>query len=196
MEDKEILSKYESLYISNNKLIGWLKIADTNIDYPVMQCDDNEFYLSHNFDSKEDKAGSIFLDCSNDINKDDDNYIIYGHHLTSGKMFSSLSNYEKKDYYEKHKYITFDTIYEEHTYEVIFAFRSKVYKEDEVVFKYYQFINANSEEEFNSYIGEMRNLSFYDTGLNAEFGDTFVTLSTCDYHEENGRFVVVAKRIK
>ena len=193
--ERDVLDKYQSIFNSNKKLIGWIKIADTNIDYPVMQCDDNEFYLTHNFDSEEDKAGSLFLDCNNSILEDDDNYIIYGHHLTSGKMFSTLGNYENKDFYEKHKYIKFDTLYEEHTYEVMFAFRSKVYKEDEVVFKYYQFINVNSQEEYQSYMNEMKNLSFYDTGVSAQYGDVLLTLSTCDYHEENGRFVVVAKRI-
>ena len=196
-ESKEysLLSKYASLYNSNKKLIGWLKINDTNIDYPVMQCDDNSFYLSHNFDSEEDKAGALFLDCGNNITSDDDNYIIYGHHLTSGRMFSSLGDYEKESFYEGHKYITFDTIYEEHTYQVMYAFRSRVYNDDDVVFKYYQFLRANSEEEFNSYMKEMNDLSFYDTGVTASYGDTLLTLSTCDYHENNGRFVVVAKRI-
>ena len=90
----------------------------------------------------------------------------------------------------------FDTIYEEQTFAVMYAFRSKVYKEDDVVFKYYEFINANSEEEFNSYMNEMKENSFYDTGVEASYGDTLLTLSTCDYHQENGRFVVVAKKIR
>ena len=191
-----ILEQYQTLYNSNKRLIGWLKIDDTNIDYPVMQCDDNEFYLSHNFDSEEDKAGAIFLDCNCDVLKKNDNMIIYGHHLTSGRMFSQLGDYEKQSFFEKHQYIQFDTIYEQRLYQVMFAFRSKVYNEDDVVFKYYQFINANSEEEFNSYMLEMNDKSFYETGVWAFYGDELLTLSTCDYHEDNGRFVVVAKRVK
>jgi len=191
-----ILEQYQTLYNSNKRLIGWLKIDDTNIDYPVMQCDDNDFYLSHNFDSEEDKAGAIFLDCNCDVLKKNDNMIIYGHHLTSGRMFSQLGDYEKQSFFEKHQYIQFDTIYEQRLYQVMFAFRSKVYNEDDVVFKYYQFINANSEEEFNSYMLEMNDKSFYETGVWAFYGDELLTLSTCDYHEDNGRFVVVAKRVK
>lgn len=190
-----VLEQYQTVYNSNKKLIGWLQIDDTNIDYPVMQCGDNEFYLSHNFDSEEDKTGALFLDCNCDVIKGNDNYIIYGHHLTSGKMFSSLVKYEDQSFYEKHKYIRFDTIYEEHLYQVMFAFRSKVYNEDDVVFKYYQFIDANSEEEFNSYMLEMSEQAFYETGVWAFYGDELLTLSTCDYHQDNGRFVVVAKRI-
>lgn len=191
-----ILEQYQTIYNSNKRLIGWLKIDDTNIDYPVMQCDDNEFYLSHNFDSEEDKAGAIFLDCNCDVLKKNDNMIIYGHHLTSGRMFSQLGDYEKQSFFEKHQYVQFDTIYEQRLYQVMFAFRSKVYNEDDVVFKYYQFINANSEEEFNSYMLEMNDKSFYETGVWAFYGDELLTLSTCDYHEDNGRFVVVAKRVK
>lgn len=190
-----VLPKYETLYNSNRRLIGWIKIADTNIDYPVMQCDNNTYYLDHNFDQEEDSVGALFLDYQCDVIEGSDNFIIYGHHLRSGKMFSSLSNYESESYYNRHKYIDFDTIYEEGTYQVMYAFRSRVYNAEDVVFKYYQFINANSEEEFNSYMKEMSELSYYDTGVTARYGDQLLTLSTCDYNETNGRFVVVAKKI-
>ncbi len=136
------------------------------------------------------------MDCNCDIIRRNDNFIIYGHHLTSGRMFSKLGEYETERYYEKHPYIQFDTIYEEGTYQVMYAFRSRVYDADEVRFKYYQFINAQSEEEFNSYMREMARESFYDTGVTAEYGDKLLTLSTCDYQEQNGRFVVVAKKIR
>ena len=192
----EVLDKYITLYNSNKNLIGWLKIDDTIIDYPVMQCDNNTYYLNHNFDQEEDKTGTLFLDCGCDVIRGSDNYIIYGHHVTSGKMFSKLSDYESERYYQNHPYITFDTIYEEATYQVMYAFRSRIYNEDEVVFKYYQFIDAYSEEEFNSYMQEMAELSYYDTGVTAVYGDQLLTLSTCDYQETNGRFVVVAKRIR
>ena len=92
--------------------------------------------------------------------------------------------------------IEFDTIYEKATYQVMYVFRSQVYNEDDVVFKYYQFIEANSEEEFNFYMKEMASMSLYDTGVTANFGDSLLTLSTCDSSQTDGRFVVVAKRIK
>ncbi|MCR5209204.1 MAG: class B sortase [Lachnospiraceae bacterium] len=192
----EILEKYRTLYNSNRDLIGWIKIADTVIDYPVMQSDDNEYYLSHNFDRKDDKAGCLFLDHKCDAIRGNDNFIIYGHHLTSGRMFSSLSDYESESYYKKHPTIIFDTIYEEGTYQVMYAFRSRVYDETDVKFKYYEFIDTDSEQEFNSYMNEMKAASYYDTGITAVRGDKLLTLSTCDYKEENGRFVVVAKKIK
>lgn len=195
-EIPDVLDKYITLYNSNKNLIGWIKIDDTIIDYPVMQCDDNTYYLEHNFDQEEDRAGALFLDCNCDVVKGNDNYIIYGHHMTSGKMFASLPKYESESYYKEHPYITFDTIYEEAVYQVMYVFRSKVYNEDQIVFKYYQFIDAYSEEEFNSYMQEMADMSYYDTGVTAVYGDSLLTLSTCDYQETNGRFVVVAKRIQ
>lgn len=195
-ETPDVLDKYITLYNSNKNLIGWIKIDDTIIDYPVMQCNDNTYYLEHNFDQEEDRAGALFLDCNCDVVRGNDNYIIYGHHMTSGKMFASLPKYESESYYKDHPYIRFDTIYEEAVYQVMYAFRSKVYNEEQVVFKYYQFIDAYSEEEFNSYMQEMADLAYYDTGVTAVYGDSLLTLSTCDYQETNGRFVVVAKRIQ
>ncbi len=192
----EILDEYKALYNKNKSLIGWIKIDDTKIDYPVMQTVNNEYYLKHNFDQKEDANGCIFLDCNCDVILGNTNYIIYGHHMNSGKMFGSLVKYGNKEFYEKHKYIQFDTIYEKGTYEVMYAFRTHIYSADEITFKYYQFIDANSEAEFDSAMEEMSKLSIYDTGVTAVYGDRLITLSTCDYQEENGRFAVVAKKIK
>ncbi len=193
--EPEVLDEYKNLLKTNKKLIGWLKIDDTNIDYPVMQTSDNEYYLTHNLNQEYDKNGSIFMDKDCDVLKPSTNFILYGHHMSSGRMFGKLGLYEKKSYYEEHPYIQFDTIYEKGTYEVMYVFRSRVFKEEEIVFKYYQFIDANSEQEFDSYMNEMAEMSLYDTGVTAQFGDQLLTLSTCDYQEKNGRFVVVAKKI-
>lgn len=191
----DILDEYKALFNKNKSLIGWIEIADTIIDYPVMQTKDNEYYLKHDFNQKNDANGCIFLDCNCDVILGNDNWILYGHHMKNGKMFSSLIKYADMDYYEKHKYIRFDTIYEKGTYEVMYAFRSRIYNTNEITFKYYQFIDANSSEEFDSYMEEMEKMSLIDTGVSATYGDKLLTLSTCDYQEENGRFVVVAKRI-
>ncbi len=194
-EPKEVLDEYKNLLIKNKKLIGWLKIDDTNIDYPVMQTTDNSYYQNHNINQEYDKNGSIFLDKDCDVLKPSTNYILYGHHMKSGQMFGDLDKYSSEEYGSKHKYIEFDTIYEKGLYQVMYVFRSRVYSEEEIVFKYYQFIDALSKQEFDSYMQEMSEMSLYDTGITAEYGDQLLTLSTCDYQEKNGRFVVVAKRI-
>lgn len=194
-EPKEVLEEYKNLLLKNKRLIGWVKIEDTNIDYPVMQTVDNEYYLDHNMEQQYDRNGTIFMDKDCDVLKPSTNFILYGHHMRSGRMFGQLDKYKDKSFYEKHPYISFDTIYEKGTYQVMYVFRSKVYKETEIVFKYYQFIDANGEQEFNSYMEEMAALSLYDTGVTAEYGDQLLTLSTCDYQETDGRFVVVARKI-
>lgn len=191
----EVLEEYQTLYNKNKRLIGWLKIDDTIIDYPVMQTANNEYYLDHNFNQEYDKNGSLFLDKDCDVVHRNTNLIIYGHHMKSGKMFGNLNSYSSEEYGKKHSLIQFDTIYEKGTYEVMYVFRSRIYNEDEVVFKYYQFLDAASEAEFNSNMQEMAALSLYDTGVTASYGDELLTLSTCDSSEADGRFVVVAKRV-
>lgn len=190
-----VLPEYQTLYQKNKKLIGWLTIEGTGIDYPVMQTANNEYYLDHNFNQEYDKNGSIFMDAACDVVHRSTNLIIYGHHMKSGKMFGNLNSYSSREYCEKHSTIRFDTIYERGVYQVMYVFRSRIYNEDEVVFKYYQFIDAASEKEFESNMKEMAALSLYETGVTASYGDELLTLSTCDSSETDGRFVVVAKRI-
>lgn len=192
----DILDEYKTLYSLNKKLIGWVKIDDTYIDYPVLQTSNNEYYLKHNFDQEEDKNGSIFLDKDCSILPRTTNLIVYGHHMRSGRMFGQLTKYSSEEFYKDHKYIQFDTIYEKGTYEIMYVFRSRIYEESEIVFKYYQFIDAASEIEFDSYMREMADMSLYDTGVTAKYGDELLTLSTCDYYTDYGRFVVVAKKVK
>lgn len=190
-----VLEEYQTLYNKNKRLIGWLKIDDTNIDYPVMQTTNNEYYLDHNYEQEYDRNGSLFLDADCDVVRRNTNLIIYGHHMKSGKMFGNLNKYSSESYCKEHSIIQFDTIYEKGTYEVMYVFRSRIFNEDEIVFKYYQFLDASSEKEFNSNMQEMAALSLYDTGVTARYGDELLTLSTCDNSEEEGRFVVVAKRV-
>ncbi len=190
-----VLEEYEALYNKNKRLIGWLEIDGTNIDYPVMQTTNNEYYLDHNYNQEYDKNGSLFLDAECDVVRRNTNLIIYGHHMKSGKMFGDLNKYSSESYCKEHSIIRFDTIYEKGTYEVMYVFRSRIYNEDEIVFKYYQFFDASSEREFNSNMNEMAAIALYDTGVTASYGDELLTLSTCDYSEADGRFVVVAKRI-
>jgi len=191
----EVLDEYKNLYNSNKRLIGWLKIDDTKIDYPVMQTTNNEYFLNHNFNQQSDRNGALFLDKDCDVLEPSTNLIIYGHHMKSGNMFGTLDKYSSEEFYKEHPVIQFDSIYEKGTYEVMYVFRSRIYSEEDVVFKYYQFIDAGSEQEFNSNMQEMASMSLYDTGVTASYGDRLLTLSTCDYYVDDGRFVVVAKRV-
>ncbi len=188
-----ILEQYRELYEKNNDLVGWLTIDGTVIDYPVMQCADNEYYLHHDFYGEEDKYGTLYVKDIADL-AGGTNFIIYGHHMKDGSMFGDLDQYQSKEFYLKHREISFDTLYEERTYEVVAVFLSQVYNVEDEVFKYYQFYQADTQEEFDDFYENIKELSLYDTGVEARFGDTFLTLSTCAYHVKDGRFVVVAKR--
>ena len=193
--EPEVLEDYKTLLNMNKDLIGWLKIADINIDYPVMQTNDNTYYLDHNYDKKYDKNGCLFLDYQCDVINRNTNLIIYGHNMQSGNMFGKLDKYSSEEYYREHPKFEFDTIYEKGAYEIVYVFRSKIYNEDAVVFKYYQFLDVQSEKEFDSNMTEMAKISLYDTGITPKYGDELLTLSTCDYQENNGRFVIVARKI-
>ena len=193
--EKIILPQYAQLHQENPDLYGWIKIEDTKIDYPVMHTpNDPEKYLHVNFKGEYSYAGLPFMDAN--CTADSDNLLIYGHNMLDGSMFRSLMEYEKQDYFEKHPVIRFDTLYDEQTYEVLAAFYDRVYYKTERVFKFYQFINAADEAEYNAAVEQFKSKSLYDTGVEAQYGDQLITLVTCAYHTENGRFVVVARKIE
>ena len=122
-----------------------------------------------------------------------DNVVIYGHHIKGGKMFGALEDYKSKSFYEEHKTIQFDTLTEQAEYEIVAVFKTVAYSSEG--FRYYDFVDAENEEEFNSYVGKCKELALYDTGVTAEYGDRLITLSTCEYSAQNGRLVVVAKKV-
>lgn len=192
---KVMLEKLAELKKENNDIIGWLKIADTNINYPVVQTDNNDYYINHNFKKKSNELGSIFLDKDCSIEKPTANFLIYGHRSEGGQMFETLTKYKKESFYKEHKTFEFSTLNEVSTYQIIAVFQSQVYYKDQDVFKYYFFKDAKNKTEFDNYIKNIKKLSMYNIEDTATYGDQLITLSTCDYHVEDGRFAVVAKRI-
>ncbi|MBQ6999912.1 MAG: class B sortase [Oscillospiraceae bacterium] len=193
----EMLEHMAELYMENPDTIGYVKIADTKLDYPVMFTpDDEEKYIRKDFKGRFSIAGLPFMneDCSLDPRSD--NIIIYGHNMYDGTAFRTLLKYDQKPFWEKHPTFTFSTLYEEKEYEIISCFYDRVYLKTENVFKFYKFINAEDEEDFDYAIEQFKKKSLYDTGVTAEYGDNLVTLVTCAYHVDNGRFVVVGKEIK
>lgn len=175
-------------------LIGWIRIPDTGIDYPVVQ-KNNDFYVTHDVYGADDVYGAIFLDQVNDAEKPDNNLIIYGHHRKDAKMFGELMEYKSEDYYKAHPYIEFDTLYAEGRYEIISVFLSKVYYTTDTAFKYYQFFGSDDPAEFQDYVDNVKELSLYEIEADASFGDELITLSTCEYSVENGRLAIVAKKV-
>lgn len=193
-----IIGKYVDLYLANNDIIGWVSIEDTKIDYPVMQTrQDNEYYLKRGFDKSKTSSGTPFMDAASDIFIPTDNFLIYGHHMNNGTMFHDLVKYDDYEFYQEHDIIKFDTIYKggQGMYQVLAAGYSQVYPEGSSEFQYYQYAGITTEAQFYEYLNGVKAISAYETGVSAEYGDQLITLSTCAYHVDNGRFFVVAKRI-
>ena len=115
--------------------------------------------------------------------------------MNDGSMFAGLMKFKDKNFWEKHKTVSFDTLTDRQTYEVIAVFKTVVYTDSPDSFKYYHFINAETDEDFTAYVEKCKELSLYDTDVTAEYGDKLLTLSTCEYSRTNGRLVVVAKLI-
>ena len=193
-----VLEEYASLKEQNPDTVGWLKIEGTVIDYPVVQPSADEeydYYLRHAFDKSEDKNGTLFVDARNNIINRDDNLIIYGHNMKSGMMFGGLQSYLDENFRAQHPTIQFDTIYEKATYQIIGVCLAKVEYQDETVFRYYNFLNADNEAEFEDYKERMRQMEVTGASINASYGDKLLTLSTCNYYIEDGRMFIVAKKI-
>lgn len=195
----KVLPEYEALHVANKEMVGWLTIPGTNIDYPIMQSEEEEgqFYLKHNFYRESDSNGSLFMDYRNDYVNRDTNIIVYGHNMRSGAMFGNLKSYLDENFLNEHKTITFDTIYERGTYEVIGAFLSKVSNENEYAFRYYNFLNVGSEEEYDAFKVNVMQLDALNRGtIDTNYGDKLLTLSTCSSYTEDGRMFIIAKKIK
>lgn len=197
-EEQSVLPEYEQLYNENQDLIGWIKIEDTPIDYPVMQTfDDPTFYIHRDWNKNESTYGLPLIDGRCTL--ESENIIIYSHNMKNGKMFGSLKKYKERSFFDEHQIIEFDTIYEKAEYQIISvslaqAFYDEVPNEDEFV--YYDYIELDTKERFQEYIDQIKENSLYDTGITAEYGDSLITLCTCSYHVKDGRLLVVAKKIQ
>ena len=186
-----IIPEYETLYAGNADFVGWIKIADTRIDYPVMQTkDDPEYYLRKAYDGTYDIHGTPFLDSRCDL-RAADNYIIYGHHMRDGTMFADLMKFTDADFCRSDPEIRFDTLYERGVWHVVTVFKISADAVD--VFPYNRFSDFSSGEySAADYIARCRPYAiWYDDSVDTE-GKKLLTLSTCDYTYENGRLVVVA----
>lgn len=190
----QVLQEYAEIYKLNNDLVGWIRIPGTRVNYPVMQTPDSpDYYLDRDFYGKPSRQGAIYAREVCDIAEPSDNITLYGHHMQDGSMFADIMDYQHKSFYPEHQYLTFDTLTEHHTYQVIACFKTTATVGQG--FKYHGYVDFYSEAQFNEFMRMVKGYDFYDTGVTAEFGDKLICLSTCEYTLVNGRLVVVAKRI-
>ena len=194
----EVLPEYARLYEENNEMVGWITIPGTNIDYPVMQREsDNDYYLRRGFNGDSLTAGTLFVDYRGDIVNPTTNTIIYGHNMRNETMFGNLDNYLEEDYYNEHRSVSFNTIYEYRTYEIVAVCLSEVEYQDAGGYRYYNFIQAGNRAEWDAFVNHVNNLSVFDgqVDLNNTEPEEVLTLSTCNDYVQDGRLFLVAKRI-
>lgn len=195
-EPVAILDQYAILYSMYPDVVGWITVEGTGIDYPVMQDTTGEdYYLKHNFEGKEDSKGTPFIDADSKIRPLDKNIVIYGHNVNDGSQFGNLDYYLDPAFYEEHSTLTFDTIYETGTYEIVAVVKTRVKQGDESGFRYYWLRNYANRGEFQELLDFISDNSLYDTGRHLSYGDSTLMLSTCEYTVDNGRLVIIAKRI-
>ena len=187
-----IQTEYVDLFNLNPDIVGWLLIPGTEINYPVMQSPDwVNYYLYRDFYGQDNKHGTLFVDEMANIKRPSANLTIYGHKMKDGSMFAGLLDYKDEAFYQQNPYIDFNTIYKNGTYEIMAVFITTA---NEDGFPYHLFVDG-TREEFDAFVSKCKELSLYDTGVDAEYGDKLITLSTCEHNVANGRFVVVAKKI-
>jgi sortase B len=172
----------------NEDIVGYLKIEDTSIDYPVVQSTDNDYYLSYNAYKKSDKNGALFLDYENDTSRDDPNTIIYGHNMLLDNMFHSLRYYRTVDYYNSHRYIIFDTLYAEQTWEIFSVYITLT------DFEYIQ-VYFSGLDKFGAMLNIIKQSSLYETGVDVTQNDRILQLSTCTSGAPDERLVIAAKLV-
>lgn len=191
-----ISNPYQDSFLANEDMVAWLQIPDTNIDYPVMWTPrDENYYLYRDFEQNENQNGCLILDTDSSLEPLTTNLIIHGHNMRSGAMFGNLTDYEDFAFFESHRKVSLCTETCMRNYEVIAVFRSQVFKKSDDVFKFYKFFRADTQDEFDDFYNNIKEMSIYDTGVTAQFGDHFLSLSTCVYHVEQGRFVVICKEV-
>ncbi len=193
----EKMLKVKKLQQENSDIVGWIEISGTDINYPVLQGEDNEYYMTHNYKKQKSRNGSIFLTKDYNWEIPSSNLLIYGHNLQNGTMFQELLKYESEQYYKEHPTINFTTEKEDAEYEIIAVLKTRVfYKSEKNVFRYYYFVNAETEQQYNEFVQNAKNESLYNIEATARYGEQLITLSTCSYHVKDGRFAVIGRKIE
>ena len=192
--DDGILLLYEELHNQNSDMIGWIKIDDTEINYPVMYTpNEPEYYLRRNFYKASAISGTPFV--GEGCTVDDLCFVVYGHMMNNNTMFAQIKDYKDKEFWEAHQIVHFDTIYEQRQYQIVAAFYTKIPKPGEEGFRYYDLVGNITEKEFSALKSGITSLQQYNTGYDIDPNKQTLLLSTCSYHVKDGRFVVVAQRI-
>ena len=199
-EVPEVLPQYQSFHEKYTDLFGWLKVPGIQMDLPVMQSDDEKrgeryYYLHRDYTGRKSEEGSLFVESASSCFPQDNNTVIYGHNMSSGRGFGMLERYKDPEFYLKYPLMQYDTIYETGTYQIVAVLITRILYQDEEGFRYYRFYNYHSEQEFQECVNFINENELYQTGEQLQYGDRLLMLSTCEYSKPNGRLVIVAKKV-
>ncbi len=203
--DGSVLDSAKELLKINADTVGWVQIDDTNIALPVVQkktSDGNEYYLKTSFDGSTNKAGTIFLDRRTTLEafERSDNLILYGHNQKDKTMFGDLAKYKHDlDFYKKHPMITFASNYNVDQYKIFAYFVTPVKESqtsDGVLFRYHNYVNFDTKGDYQRFVDMAMERTQVITPVDLQYGDEFLTLSTCSNEFEPSRFVVIARKVR
>lgn len=180
---------FDSLRVVNQEIVAWLTIDGTNIDYPVAQHGDNDYYLHHLFTGEWNSSGCLFMDFNNQADFSDSHTIIYGHHMDNGSMFQNLMYYKDQSFYDGHP--TAQLFTPGGTYTVEF-FAGYVTSVDGDAWQ----LDFATDAEFGAWIENAKEKSLFGSPVMPTAADRIVTLSTCSYEFYNARFVLLGKLIQ
>lgn len=168
----------------NEQVVGWIYDEASVINYPIVQADDNDYYLHRMFNGESNPSGAIFLDCRNQSDFSDSHCIVYGHHMKDGSMFAALSNYKSQEYYEEHPQMLLLTPDGNYVIEIFAGYVADV--EDDAWVTGFAL-----EEDYESWIAASISKSLISTGIVPTASDHILTLSTCSYEFQDARFVLL-----
>lgn len=187
--------QFEALYAQNSDLVGWIKTGES-IDLPVLYRD-NEFYMDHDFYGAYSSAGSIFLDERNNVDFSDDHMLIYGHNMKNGSMFGTLKAYREVSYLRQYPIISLQYAWESEPrkYVLVSLFDASMTPSDPSYIKITEF-NFDTPEEKQEFIDAMLRKSTYDIPLEVNADDQLITLVTCSYTHDDGRYLLMARQLR
>lgn len=168
----------------------WIKVDGTNIDFPVVQGKDNDFYLHHNFNKEKSFSGSIFVDSSNDLNNDS-NIVIYGHNMRNDTMFAQMKHFKNENFFDENKYITLYKDGKKLNFEIFSVYLSNA-KDLDSELK----LSFSNKESYETYLKEQADKSLFKREvIDLQPNNKIITLVTCSYEFDDARIVVVAKEV-
>lgn len=190
-EPNEIRSGFDELLKHNDHVVGWITMDGTQIDYPILQTDNNIEYLTKDYNDRVTRAGSIFLDYRNDIMTDNMNTVVYGHRMKDGSMFQHLTKFLDEDFLKAHQTFEYDTLYDSYEAEIFSVYNTLT------DFNYIE-TDFSEGQEYTELLKQMQDKSRFETNVEVNADDLIITLSTCDYEldENEGRLVVHAKLVE